>query len=120
MQVKRFDTRIQLKYDTYQNWTTNNPILLSGEIAICVSSNPNKVRLKSGNGTDHFNDLEWISAKAIEVVDTNTQYQIIQDELDPETIVLQYREWDAATQTFSQWVTQNTITIPSILRWKTF
>ena len=30
------NTRIQLKYDTYANWTTNNPVLLSGEIAVVV------------------------------------------------------------------------------------
>ena len=27
-------TRIQLKYDSYSAWTTNNPTLLPGEVAI--------------------------------------------------------------------------------------
>ena len=28
------NVRLQLKYDTITNWTTNNPVLLEGEIAI--------------------------------------------------------------------------------------
>ena len=29
-----FNTRIKLKYDTYANWTSTNPILLKGELAV--------------------------------------------------------------------------------------
>lgn len=29
-----FNTRISLKYDTYEQWHTNNPVLLKGELAI--------------------------------------------------------------------------------------
>ena len=29
-------TRIMLKYDSYANWTTNNPVLLAGEVAIAT------------------------------------------------------------------------------------
>ena len=29
---KRLNTRLMLKYDTYENWSTNNPNLLKGEI----------------------------------------------------------------------------------------
>ena len=36
MAEKLFNARLQLKYDTYDNWTTNNPVLKSGEIAIVV------------------------------------------------------------------------------------
>ena len=31
-----FQTRIQLKYDSYENWTSKNPILLKGEIAVTI------------------------------------------------------------------------------------
>jgi hypothetical protein len=31
---KILNTRVQLKYDSYTNWTTKNPTLLAGEIAI--------------------------------------------------------------------------------------
>ena len=33
---KVFQTRIQLKYDTYANWSANNPILKAGEMAIAT------------------------------------------------------------------------------------
>lgn len=33
---KVFQTRIQLKYDTYANWSTNNPVLKAGEMAIAT------------------------------------------------------------------------------------
>lgn len=108
------NTRIQLKYDTYTNWHTNNPVLMTGELAIAeipadTSAVPNEPAylLKVGNGTAHFNDLEWISGKAAdvyawakaatkpsyqaseitgledfiagEIQDTNTKYQIIKN-----------------------------------------
>ena len=108
------NTRIQLKYDTYTNWHTNNPVLMAGELAIAeipadTGAVPNEPAylLKVGNGTDHFNDLDWISGKAAdvyawakaatkptyqaseitgledfiagEIQDTNTKYQIVQN-----------------------------------------
>lgn len=108
------NTRIQLKYDTYTNWYTNNPVLKTGELAIAeipadTGTVPNEPAylLKVGNGTDHFNDLDWISGKAAdvyawakaatkptyqaseitgledfiagEIQDTNTKYQIVQN-----------------------------------------
>ena len=109
-----FNTRIQLKYDTYTNWHTNNPVLMAGELAIAeipadTGAVPNEPAylLKVGNGTAHFNDLEWISGKAAdvyawakaatkptyqaseitgledfiagEIQDTNTKYQIVKN-----------------------------------------
>ena len=108
------NTRIQLKYDTYTNWHTNNPVLMAGELAIAeipasTGAVPNEPAylLKVGNGTDHFDDLDWISGKAAdvygwakaatkptyqaseitgledfiagEIQDTNTKYQIVQN-----------------------------------------
>ena len=72
--TKTLNTRIQLKYDTFQNWITNNPTLLAGEIAVVevptaqgsVSQVP-AVLIKVGNGTDAFNDLAWGSALAADV-----------------------------------------------------
>ena len=68
------NTRIQLKYDTYSNWTTNNPVLLSGEIAVVVvpaSSDvvPNEpaILFKVGNGSAKFNALQWVAAPAADV-----------------------------------------------------
>lgn len=124
--VKNLNTRIALKYDSYQNWQTHNPILLKGEIAIAelpVSENkpgvgePNaggstpaiqnapNILIKVGDGTNHYNDLKFVSALAADVYswakaatkptysageitglkdyigqqiqDTNTQYRIV-------------------------------------------
>lgn len=124
--VKNLNTRIALKYDSYENWTYHNPILLKGEIAIAelpVSENkpgvgePNaagstpaiqnapNILIKVGDGTNHYNDLKFVSALAADVYawakaatkpaynaseitdldnyisqtiqDTNTQYRIV-------------------------------------------
>lgn len=71
---KVFQTRIQLKYDTYANWSANNPILKAGEMAIAtvaageqsMTNLPNIV-LKVGDGTSHYNDLKFVSALAADV-----------------------------------------------------
>lgn len=70
-------TRILLKYDTYANWTTNNPVLKQGEMAIAtipagatttpVMTNLPNIVLKVGDGTSHYNDLKFISALAADV-----------------------------------------------------
>lgn len=69
-----FNTRISLKYDTYEQWHTNNPVLLKGELGIVevpastgVAQNEPTYLLKVGNGTDHFDDLKWISGTAADV-----------------------------------------------------
>ena len=74
MATKTFNTRLQLKYDTYENWTTNNPVLLAGEAAVCVvpadsntGLNEPAVLMKIGDGTSKFNQLSWISGLAANV-----------------------------------------------------
>nr|DAF39437.1 MAG TPA: hyaluronidase [Caudoviricetes sp.] len=68
MATKTINTRISLKYDTYKNWSTNNPVLLAGEVAVCVveandkqATNEPAILLKCGDGTKKFNELGWIS-----------------------------------------------------------
>ena len=69
-------TRIQLKYDSYTNWTTNNPTLLEGEVAIAKLVTTNAVApgetdtqapvlFKVGPGA--FNSLPWVSGLAADV-----------------------------------------------------
>lgn len=74
MATKTFNTRLQLKYDTYENWTTNDPVLLAGEAAICVvpadsntGLNEPAVLMKIGDGTSNFSQLSWISGIAANV-----------------------------------------------------
>ena len=85
MATKQLQTRIALKYDTYENWTKEQPadsavganlVLLKGEIGICevtpANANANEsvvptVLFKVGNGTKKFHELPWASAKAADV-----------------------------------------------------
>lgn len=76
---KVLNTRIKLKYDSYSNWTTNNPTLLDGEVAIAYIETPattqevgsvdnstsRQVLMKVGPGA--YNSLQFISAKAADV-----------------------------------------------------
>ena len=76
MAEKILNTRIQLRYDTYDNWTTNNPVLKQGEVAVVKidTADPANQKLppimfKVGNSADgaNFNDLGWTSALAADV-----------------------------------------------------
>ena len=77
MAEKQLNVRIQLKYDTYANWTTNNPVLKAGEMAIATiasgntqevnSVTPPQVLIKVGDGSSHYNSLPFVSAKAADV-----------------------------------------------------
>lgn len=77
MAEKTFNTRLKLKYDTYENWTRNNPVLLAGEVAVTTVSVQQKgtvnkvpsVLMKIGDGTTAYNSLEFTFAKAADVYD---------------------------------------------------
>ena len=57
---KTFQTRIKHKKDTHANWTTNNPVLLDGEIAIV--DNNGVVEFKIGDGSTAYNSLPFYKA----------------------------------------------------------
>jgi hypothetical protein len=74
MAEKTINTRILLKYDTYENWTTNNPVLKKGEIAIAtIPSNKDGVQnapsilIKVGDGTSAYKALKFVSGLAADV-----------------------------------------------------
>ena len=73
--AKTLDTRIRLRSDTYENWTSNNPVLLSGEVAVVDSrsvgdtSAPHNFSMKVGDGVTAFKDLPWVKASASDVAD---------------------------------------------------
>lgn len=76
MATNTLNVRVQNKKDTLENWTTNNPVLLNGEIAIVEipeSSSPGggiippALVFKVGDGTTNFNSLEWVQAVAADV-----------------------------------------------------
>ena len=58
MPNKTFNARVQMKRDTSANWTSNNPVLLQGEIII-VDTDAGKVRFKVGNGTSTYTQLPY-------------------------------------------------------------
>ena len=74
---KVFQTRIQLKYDSYANWKANNPVLKAGEMAIATVASGDRddlhnlpnIILKVGDGTSHYNDLKFVSGLAADVHD---------------------------------------------------
>jgi hypothetical protein len=78
MADKILNTRILLKYDSYENWLTNNPVLKKGELAIAYLEQehateatnfqyiPNVV-LKVGDGTSHYKSLKFVSGLAADV-----------------------------------------------------
>ena len=75
MAENKIFTRIQLKYDSLSNWTTKNPVLLEGELAIVYLGNSHTdttpdngthpILFKVGPG--NFNDLPFASALAADV-----------------------------------------------------
>lgn len=81
MATKKLNTRIALKYDSYDNWVDidvegkgGNLVLLKGELGICEIPSGNAsattaptVLFKVGDGATPFKDLTWASAKAADV-----------------------------------------------------
>lgn len=74
MAEKILNTRIQLKYDTYDAWLAADPVLKSGEMAIAtlaankdgIQSAPT-VLIKVGDGKTQYSKLQWASGKAADV-----------------------------------------------------
>jgi hypothetical protein len=85
MTEKILNTRIQLRYDTYENWTKTevagqgaNLVLKEGEVGICAIptgtkvngiKNPPHVMMKIGDGVTPFASLNWLSGRAADVED---------------------------------------------------
>lgn len=74
MATKTINTRIKLKYDTFENWNKSTLTLKEGEIAcatIGAADPANKklppVMFKVGDGNKTFSQLEWASALAADV-----------------------------------------------------
>ena len=79
--IKTLNTRIKLRYDEYANWTSKNPVLLAGEVAIAtVPSGANiqtsesttmqhlpNIVMKVGDGATEYNRLPFLSALAADV-----------------------------------------------------
>lgn len=64
MANKIFNTRIKNKRDTEANWTSKNPVLLNGEIAI-VDTTSGETRFKVGDGTKRYSQLPFQDAATL-------------------------------------------------------
>jgi len=58
MATKTFNTRVRHKRDSSSNWTTNNPVLLDGEI-ILVDTADGTLRFKVGDGVKTYTQLPF-------------------------------------------------------------
>ena len=71
------NTRIKLKYDTLANWSTANPVLLAGEVAVVAIPTESEstvgqvtkpaIVFKVGDGTTTFANLPYASGLAADV-----------------------------------------------------
>lgn len=56
--TKTLNVRQKQKYDTASNWTTNNPVLLAGELGFESDTN----KFKIGDGSTAWNSLPYVSS----------------------------------------------------------
>lgn len=76
MAEKIFNARLKLKYDSHENWVTNDPVLLQGEVALSVVNVKQEgtvnevpsVLIKVGDGTHKYSELGFTYAKAADVI----------------------------------------------------
>ena len=69
MAEKTLTTRQKQKYDTAQNWSTNNPTLLAGEIGFESDTN----KFKVGNGANAWNELDYAGGGDLKLYFTTGQ-----------------------------------------------
>lgn len=76
MAEKSLQTRIQLKYDSYENWLASDLVLKAGEAAICTVptgttadgvAKPPATLMKIGSGSQKFSELPWLQATAANI-----------------------------------------------------
>lgn len=65
MGQKVLNTRTKQKVDTKSNWSTNNPVLLAGEIGVESDTN----LFKFGDGSKQWNDLPYAGANEEQIND---------------------------------------------------
>lgn len=76
MATKTLNTKISLRYDSYENWIANDPVLMRGELALAAVSvkqdgaveHVPSVLIKCGNGTHKYSELDYVFAKAADVI----------------------------------------------------
>lgn len=77
MAEKLLNARLQLKYDTQENWQNSTVILKTGEVALSVISVKQDgtmnfvpcVAMKCGDGVHKYSELDFIYARAADVIE---------------------------------------------------
>lgn len=72
------NTRVQSKRDTSANWTTNNPVLLDGEVII-VDTSSGDVRFKIGDGVSTYTQLPFQDEYVLNQIPNVAEYVTAQD-----------------------------------------
>lgn len=123
---KVFQTRIQLKYDTYENWIAADPILKKGEMAIATIPEGNttsklqnlpNVVLKIGDGASKYSVLPFVSGLAADVygwAKAATKPSYAASEITGlQAAIEQYSDYDTNTQyRIVQAVNEKKVAIP--------
>lgn len=123
---KVFQTRIQLKYDTYENWIAADPILKKGEMAIATIPEGNttsklqnlpNVVLKIGDGASKYSILPFVSGLAADVYSwakAATKPSYAASEISGlQAAIEQYSDYDTNTQyKIVQAVNEKKVAIP--------
>ena len=123
---KVFQTRIQLKYDTYENWIAADPILKKGEMAIATIPEGNttsklqnlpNVVLKIGDGANKYSILPFVSGLAADVYSwakASTKPSYAASEITGlQAAIEQYSDYDTNTQyRIVQAVNEEQVAIP--------
>lgn len=101
MADKQFNARIRWKRDTSANWTSNNPVLLNGEIII-VDTDSGEMRFKIGDGVKTYtqlpfedevvrnlinNKVDKVDGKGLSTNDYDTNTKTYIDDLKTKTLV---------------------------------
>lgn len=81
--TKTLDTRIRFKIDLDENWTSNNPVLLEGEMAIVTYLDSNRVGLKFGDGSTPYNQLAFFNPADTDYLETLIDNKIILSATQP-------------------------------------
>lgn len=117
--MQTFLTRVKNKYDTQGNWETNNPVLLTGELAVVevpastVGQNPTILFKVGIDGVKKFNELPYITARAGDVYSWAKQSSIPVKYSGSGDIVksVTFTSWEDGTNTVEGLMIEKTNTV---------
>lgn len=106
-EINVLNTRIKLRYAPYSEWQSSTVQLLEGEVAFCYVEANNEdfnntnplIVFKIGDGTKTFKDLDWTSAKAMDVYDWAKAENLVIEKAGDGDVVASI-EWDSTNKKF--------------------